>query len=167
MALDTDTRQVLAAALSSDYIAKNLYDTINAAAGGAAAAGGSGAIQGSDGASGFVDSGIVAATGSITTGAWAGTAIAVAHGGTGSTTASGARTALGLGTAATSASTAFDAAGAAAAAAAASQPVSAKLTTLVAGAPVAVTGSKASGAALISLLAALVTLGLITDGTSS
>jgi hypothetical protein len=75
-------------------------------------------------------------------------------GATGVITAAAGRTALGLGTAATQASSVFQAA----------SPV---LATAVAAAPVAVTGSKASGAALASLLAALVTLGWITDGTSA
>ncbi len=149
MALDTDARRVLAQGLGNDYIAKNVYDTINAAAGGAAATGSAGAIQASDGAAGFADSGIVASAGSITTGAWNGTAVAVAKGGTGSTSASTARTALGL---------------------AIGTNVQAQNTVLQAVATAgvqAVTGSKVSGAALVSLLAALVAQGLITDGTSA
>lgn len=41
------------------------------------------------------------------------------------------------------------------------------LTAGLAAAPAAVTGSRASGAALVSLLDALVSLGLITDGTEA
>ncbi len=156
MALDTDTRIVLAQALGSDYFAKNLYDTINAAAGGAAAAGSAGAIQASDGAAGFADSGIVATAGSITTGAWNGTAVAVAKGGTGSTSASTARTALGL--AIGTNVLAPNGVGTALTALSGSQFTSA---------PVTVTGLKGANAALTSLLAALVTLGFITDSTGT
>ena len=56
----------------------------------------------------------------------------IAEGGTGATTATAARTNLGLGTAATQDSTAFDAAGSAAAAQAASQPLDSDLTAIAA-----------------------------------
>lgn len=65
-------------------------------------------------------------------GASGGTDVAVADGGTGSSTASGARTNLGLGTAATHATGDYEVAGAAAAAQSASQPVDATLTALAA-----------------------------------
>lgn len=61
-----------------------------------------------------------------------GTDVAVADGGTGASTASAARTNLGLGTAAVSATGDFDAAGAAAAAQAASQPLDSDLTAIAA-----------------------------------
>lgn len=57
----------------------------------------------------------IVTVGTIGTGVWQGTPVAILYGGTGATTASGARTNLGLGTAATHAATDFDTAGAAAA----------------------------------------------------
>lgn len=75
-------------------------------------------------------------------------------GATGVITAAAGRAALGIGTAGTQPSTAFQAA----------SPV---LATAAAAAPVSITGSKASGAALASVIAALVALGVAIDGTTS
>lgn len=57
-----------------------------------------------------VDSFAVSGTGTVTAGVWNGTPVGLAFGGTGATTAAGARTNLGLGTAATAASSSFAAA---------------------------------------------------------
>jgi hypothetical protein len=82
-----------------------------------------------------------------------GTTIPLTDGGTGATTAAGARASLGLGSAATQAATAFDSAGAAAAAQAASQPLDADLTA-VAGVSTAAYGRGLLGLASATALKA-------------
>lgn len=59
-----------------------------------------------DGANGLITCGLLAVSGTITSGVWGGTAIAVDAGGTGATNAAGARTNLGLGTVAVQAASA-------------------------------------------------------------
>jgi hypothetical protein len=86
--------------------------------------------------------------------AQAGSGVVSIGGATGVITAAAGRAALGIGTAGTQPSTAFQAA----------SPV---LATAAAAAPVSITGSKASGAALASVIAALVALGVAIDGTTS